>query len=201
MSEIRLLADDLVARCKAWGTRSSDDYVALKKENSRQYARPGIAENPDAQIMGRMGECAFCLWLEIDPLTALDWTPQCDSGFDVLWKGKRIDVKTNGGFPPLLMWPVTKNHFLQTSPADIFVLVGGGDRPLMTIEGWIGRGHFIRLCHVAPTPKQRLDPGTKYMPAKELIPMSHWHSPPDIAMAKLSIIHEKQYEYISEQWS
>ena len=99
------------------------------------------------QAMGKLGEVAFCLWANLDPDRALDWSPRLDRGYDVQLNRARIDVKTTG--TDCLIWPVTKNHFLNTAPIDIFVLVEAAERPIVYLSGWINKARFIRDHEVA----------------------------------------------------
>jgi hypothetical protein len=146
-----------------WGERSVLGYAKKQKEKSRALARPGIDKSVRHQAMGKVCECAFCLYIGRDPKT-LDWGRKCDRGWDVNYRKKLIDVK--GSKTMFLIWPVTKNRFLAKSPADILVGVCARDwffhnDPIVLILGWVTKQRFIREHHTAPPPD--LDPGTKFM--------------------------------------
>lgn len=153
----------------AWAQRSVKGYADKEKEASRAYARPGIDTNPRYQALGRIGECAFCLYVHLSP-KVLDWGPDCDPGWDVKFREKVFDVKTST--TTKLIWPVTKNHFLEPPKADIFVAAHGrdwfyDDKPAVILLGWIPTLVFIREHKIAPPP-DHFDPGTKYMDAEML---------------------------------
>lgn len=156
----------------AWARRSVEGYGRGDKEASRAYARPGVDSNVKLQAMGRMGECAFCLFIGQSP-RVLDWGPLCDAGWDVVHLNRKIDVKTSA--TSKLIWPVTKNHFLGECRTDIFVAVNGAawlfqDMPTYTLLGWTGLSRFISEHRVAPPP-DHFDPETKYMDVKQLFAM------------------------------
>lgn len=155
----------LVDRAIEWGRASVMGYRSGEKEASRQFARPGIAESLDAQAMGRLGEIAFCLWAGVDPNEVLDWGKRPDRGYDMLLGKARIDVKTSG--TDCLIWPVTKNNFLDSAPIDIFVLAGAEERPLIYLLGWVSKRFFVRR-HLSADEAHRFDTGTKYLPADHL---------------------------------
>lgn len=139
------------------------------EKSSRQYARPGIDKSVDAQLLGRAGECAFCCFLNLDPATSLDWSANLDSGWDMVVRGRRIDVKSSG--TEYLMWPVTKNGFLQQCEAHLFVLVSRLEEDLFEIGGWITVANFIANHHTA-RPPAFMDEGTKYLHKSELMDFS-----------------------------
>lgn len=163
-----------------WGERSVEGYANKEKEASRPYARPGIDKDVRLQAMSRIGECAVCIYLNHNP-EDLDWGPKLDRGWDIVDLGKKLDVKTSA--KRLLIWPVTKNNFLDPPKADIFVSVNGRDwlfenRSFVLLLGWVTTQRFIREHKVAPPPAD-LDKGTKYMePAQldqlDINPKANW---------------------------
>jgi hypothetical protein len=198
-SETRPVIDlpwEWLERCFHWGKQSVGGYERKEKEGSRQYARPGIAESVDYQSLGKMGEVAFCLWAGIDP-ERLDWGPKTDNGVDIEHLGHKVDVKASRTM--CLIWPVTKMHFLDRSPADRFVAVNGRERPRMVILGWMPRDRFIKHHKVAPPP-DHWDAGTPYMDAVDLLPMTQFDGPESKAWAELSIIKGIQWKYIQGLW-
>lgn len=157
-------------RSSQWAERSVLGYERGEKERSRTYARPGIDKSVDAQYLGKAGECIYCLHFGIDP-ERLDWSPRCDSGIDVVHLGLSIDVKASN--TEFLMWPVTKNKWLDAVRATIFALVRRIDKPadLFEMSGWVSVKYFIANHNSAPPPKF-LDAGTKHLHESELWPSS-----------------------------
>jgi hypothetical protein len=170
-----------MVRSYAFGEKSVAGYDDGMKEASRHYARPGIDKSPDAQTLGKASEVAFCLDLCLDPLTKLDWTPMPDPGWDLIVRERKIDVK--GSDTEMLMWPVTKNEFLEHCPAHLFVLVRRLSRPhgktmediiacdTFEISGWITVKEFIAKHHVADA-SSWMDENTKHMHMDELRPFT-----------------------------
>ncbi|RXG91560.1 hypothetical protein [Bradyrhizobium zhanjiangense] len=165
-----IVPHEWMERSLRWAERSVLGYERGEKERSRAYARPGIDTSVDAQLLGRAGECAFCLFMHIDP-GRLDWGPSCDKGWDVEFCRQLIDVKaTDTG---AVIWPVTKNHFLADAQADLFASMHRMDRrqpAIFEVGGWCTRAHFVQTHQIAPPPA-RWNPGTKYLPRCALWPM------------------------------
>lgn len=159
------LPREWIDRSQLWAERSVLGYERGEKENSRRYARPGIDRSVSHQFLGRAAECAFCLFLGIDPGADLDWSPRPDLGWDVERFGLRIDVK--GTRTAYLMWPVTKNGFLYQCEAHVFALVRQIEPDLYEMSGWLTLQEFIDRHHDA-TAQDRLDEGTKFLHAREL---------------------------------
>jgi hypothetical protein len=182
MRPIVRVPPDLAERCQEWAHRSVAGYANGDKENSRQYARPGVDRDPDMQFRGKAGECAYALFFGLDPYSAIDWSPRLDHGWDIRHLGLLIDVKASD--TPKLMWPRTKRHFLGQTPADIFAFAHRIERSgTFELSGWISVRDFIARHHVAPPPEW-LDPTTQFMNKDELRPLSElidWpiaHLPP-----------------------
>jgi hypothetical protein len=177
MKRLVKLQRQWMVRSFAFAERCVKGYEDGEKDISRQYERPGIATSLDAQTLGKAAECAFCIDNDLDPMTALDWTPKLDPGWDVVIRERKIDVK--GTDTEMLMWPVTKNAFLEQCPADLFVLVRRLVRPrtktmkdileadTFEVSGWVTVKEFIAKHHTAPPPSW-LDAGTKHMHMDEL---------------------------------
>jgi hypothetical protein len=169
----------LMARSLEFAQRSVLGYERGEKEASRAHARPGIDKSVDEQMKGKAGECAFCQFVGVSPLTELDWTPKTDLGWDLIWRTRKIDVKTTD--TSALIWPVTKG-WLEECKANVFVLVRRIAKPrrdeladnialqrydTFEISGWITVKDFIAQHRVADE-QHRFDTGTKYMPAETL---------------------------------
>jgi hypothetical protein len=164
-----------MVRSLAWAERSVRGYANCEKESSRAYARPGIDRSVDAQLLGKAGECAFCLFTGIDP-ERLDWGARCDNGWDVVEFNRRIDVKASG--TEHLIWPVTKNSFLMSTPAELFTAVRRPnklERDLYEMAGWVTVTHFRTNHHIAPPP-EGFDRGTKHLANDELWEMESLRS-------------------------
>jgi len=166
-----------MVRSFAFAERCVAGYERGDKDVSRQYERPGIATNLDAQTLGKAAECAFCIDNHLDPQTALTWDENLDPGWDVVIRERKIDVK--GTDTEMLMWPVTKNDFLDQCPADLFVLVRRLVRPrsktmddilacdTFEISGWVTVKEFIKNHHVADA-SSWMDENTKHLHMNEL---------------------------------
>src|SRR5215204_3436148 len=93
MTSITLTSDEM-ARC--W--RHGEQFVAASKAklNPRSLAvagHRGAQFDVGKQARARMAEVAACRWLELDPMLALNWTQYADGGFDLRYRGVRVDVK------------------------------------------------------------------------------------------------------------
>ena len=193
------LMEPWLRRSRQWGERSSLDYILGKKEASRKYARPGIDTDPKWQILGKMGECAYALYLRLDPYESIDWGPVCDRGIDLLppkqladhlVKHIGIDVKTST--TDYLIWPVTKTF---QSPADIFTLAVPIEHGSITFElcGWVTVDQFTKHHDTAPPPNH-FDPGTPHLHRSML-----WPATDLIAPNALDIIRDKAQREIIKQ--
>lgn len=104
-----------------------EGYRLGRKEFSRRMQVPGkpaIWGNAGVQYTGRLGEIAWCLYLNLEPDTALDWSAWCDHGADFTIGKHAIDVKTtNHAHGSRLIWPVSKTRFAREC-----VTSDGGDR-------------------------------------------------------------------------
>jgi hypothetical protein len=156
------LPGDLFARCIDWGARSVLGYERGEKESSRQYARPGIDKSISKQALGKLAECAFCIYYNLDP-DLLDWSPRLDRGWDCELFRVRVDVK--GSDTEYLIWPVTKDWVPDNF--NLFAQVQRLEENLFAIGGWCLRRNFFKRCHVAPPPDW-LDPWTKHLHWTEL---------------------------------
>lgn len=159
------LSQELEAACVAWGARSCGGYTRGEKNGSLIYARPGIAQSVPHQAMGKMGECAFCLWVGLDPRKDVDWSPKLDPGWDFILNGAKVDVKASA--TRKLMWPVTKNAFLPAAPFHFLVLVEVRNPPVCMISGFASKPEFIARHKIADG-STNLDAGTKYLDRQDL---------------------------------
>jgi hypothetical protein len=172
-------------RCNEHGERIVAGYAAGQNARSKACAVPGrepIHDKPEEQARGRMYECAFCLWAGLDPAVFLNWTDYADSGFDLIagrTKQYRYDIK--GSWSPTstaLIWPLSKNHFLNELRADLFVFVRRArerrenDELAFEHVGWISVENFREFHSIADAERRpRFEPGTKYIDQSWLGPM------------------------------
>lgn len=113
-----------VSKCEDFANRVCASYAAGMKEASRSLSVPGkarIDQDKKVQYVGRVAEYAACLYLGIDPLRSLNWSSQCDHGYDFNYMGKSFDVKASSHpAATRLIWPVSKKHFLHKA-AQVFI--------------------------------------------------------------------------------
>lgn len=151
------------------------------KENSKALAfaygdHDPADEDPLVQHAGRLAEIGMAIYLGLDPLEALDWNAKkCDRGFDINYDGLLIDVKSSPHpYAKLLIWPFTKNHIFDQSPAHVLAFVpieqsvpkeGNPD-----FRGWIWKHEFKKRHKVAngTIPNDKIHPGTRYMHQDDL---------------------------------
>lgn len=153
-------------------------YLAGKKESSRNLGikqKVPIYSDVQTQYVGRVGEVATCLYLELDPIKTLDWNAnRLDPGYDITLKNHHtIDVKSTAHpNATRLIWPLTKMRKLPFA-ADIFVfakvLKKDGDKmgQIVQLVGCVAKQRFIDQKIVARAMPGLVD-GTPYMPETSL---------------------------------
>jgi hypothetical protein len=165
-------------RSLMYAEKAVPSYDNPKKDKS--WARPGVI-SINRQMLGKAGECVFCLFQNLDPDEMLNWiTPWPDVGWDLIIRERKVDVKTSD--TEYLIWNVLKNKELPKCPADLFVLVRRLRHPtekqkedqkvLLTLDefevsGWISVKEFIAKHHSAPA-GHWMDEHTKHMHMDEL---------------------------------
>lgn len=167
----------LTSRCDDFGVAVCQSYAAGMKEWSKGLALEGrepIHNKPSVQALGRLCECAVCLYFKIG-CDVLDWSDTCDVGHDLMIGGVTIDVK--GSSHPgayRLIWPISKIEFMDKM-ADVLLfarLETNLPRPgSVVLEGWTTKEIFLR-DHKRADPREPLDTGTPYMARKDLIDMT-----------------------------
>lgn len=168
MKPVVRVPHEWMERSLAWAERSVLGYGNGEKERSRAYARPGIDKSIDAQLLGKAGECGFCLHMGIDP-EELDWGPKTDVGWDVkLYARLCVDVKATD--TEYLIWPVTKNGFFDRPKAHIYALARRLKPDVFEMSGWVRARYFIQHHKTAPPPTH-FDAGTKCMHHSVLWPI------------------------------
>jgi hypothetical protein len=160
------LSDEWIARSFAFAKQTVEGYVNGDKPASLAMACTDIAFNLEEQAYGRMSECAFAVFCGLNPGRALDWGPKADSGFDLVWRGHRWDVKSTHAGGKFLLWPVTKNHVYDEKAFDRLVLVKH-KAPNFLIRGWISKADFRDRKRVAGQ-GHKLFPGTWFVDQTEL---------------------------------
>jgi hypothetical protein len=103
--------------------------------------------NRKTQTLAKLAEITFCKWARLDYRQVLDWYGEPDKGTDVVFAGKRWDVKhtEHGSY---LLWPYNKVHTLELGNSiktkknfNAFALVIGGPYE-QEIVGWCTREFF-----------------------------------------------------------
>lgn len=143
-----------------------------------QIATHGIENNPEALLDARGAEVALCLYLGLDPMTAMLWQRHGDPGYDVRSpKPHFYDVKHVFWHRRLLIWPVKKNNKFERYQFDRLVLVRG-HMPEFEICGWATKDKF-RAQRLTSGPGHKLpDVGTWHMDIDQLNDpalLRRWH--------------------------
>lgn len=163
------LPDRLVARCDKFAHRILADF----ERSPNPYSRDGIERDWNKQALAKMGECAACLYFELDPETALTWDARPDPGFDLIAAGgQRIDIKTVKHEKHFLLWSRSKNQIYHRKEFDVLLHVKE-NLPNFIIWGWITKTDFYNLKKVAPEPPgHRLQPDTWFVHESRLNPIA-----------------------------
>ena len=120
----------LLDKCRDYGEAVVKSYAAGHNPRSRTFVTPGnpIFDDVNAQMMGKVCECAGALALELEPDEVLNWTSYADKGFDFQYREHFPDVKgTWHPYGKRMIWPIKKNHFFHTTSATLFILVKAKD--------------------------------------------------------------------------
>jgi hypothetical protein len=160
------LPSDLIERSKCYGEQVVVGYRRGDNPNSFDVSSHGAEFNVALQSHARMAECAFCEWAGIDANLALDWSRTTDDGWDVIYTGKRVDIKGTRAHGRYLIWPLNKRHIWNNKPFDYLALVRGDD-PIFEVVGWVSKRRFEANFQTAG-PDHVLDAGTWHMHAKDL---------------------------------
>ena len=150
-----------------------EGYRLGRKEFSRRMQVPGkpaIWGNAGVQYTGRLGEIAWCLYLNLEPETALDWSAWCDHGADFMIGKHAVDVKTtNHAHGSRLIWPVSKNDYWNKKAFTALALARVEEGDVVRLMGIVSKTRFAREC-VTSDGGDRLVPGTRFMHAERLCP-------------------------------
>lgn len=172
-SKIITLDADLVLRCKRYGPAinanlANPDSRFMGDVLSAALTSHGIENKPEMQADAKGAECAYAIFVDLNPITDLQWE-HADNGKDIIWKQIRVDVKHTPYANGRLVWPINKNRLLATKRFDVFVLVTGR-LPTFEIRKWIRRDVFLE-SHSIEVAGGKLTPGTWYMTQDELWPI------------------------------
>jgi len=168
MSNSVIVPEWLMGKCHWFGQQVVEDYLAGRNPESRALAMNGVDKDVGMQTMGRVAECAVCLWAGLDPLQALNWSRHCDVGYDVMLKGYRFDIKASRNGAQYLIWPLTKNTLFDAKPFDALGFVRVDDNTC-DLVGWIDKPIF-RKHHQTADENHKLLCGTWFMPCSRLYP-------------------------------
>jgi hypothetical protein len=165
-----VLSVEIMQRCDDYGLVQATAYATGLSSTAR--SSHGIERDPVRLALARKAECALCVALALDPLTALDWSQYPDPGFDAKWFGVRIDVKQTVWRNRYLCYPGAKVVDFHRHGVDIFVLVKS-DPPLFRLAGFVTKARFKAKHQVEPgAPGSKgphgLDAGTWFMHERDL---------------------------------
>jgi len=161
-SNLRIrLPDAWIERSRAFAERLIQSYANGESEASRAVSCFDAERNAEMQANAKMSECAFALFAGLDPETAVHWGARPDKGYDLIWHGKRWDVKATHAGGTRLIWPITKNGIFATKPIDALVLVKHKP-PNFLVRGWIGKAEFYVRKEIAGE-GHKLFPGTWFV--------------------------------------
>lgn len=150
--------------------RVAATYAEGKKTESAKFTMANLT--PDklerAFLVSRMSEIAVCHFLNIHIIHSLDWGYACDRGWDLEYKNVFIDVKASEAREPRLIWPASKNTFLEEANCDVFCLCEV-NFPFIRLHGFCSLKRFIAECHTS-NGKDGLILNTKWMSIEQLTP-------------------------------
>jgi len=115
-----------------------------------------------------MAECAFALYVGLDPLSAVSWENRPDDGKDIYFAGLRWDVKNTSSRGRRLIWPVRKNPIFDSKDFDCLVLVKTAP-PICQICGFTAKAEFYCTYEIAGD-RHKLTKDTWYLDQSELWP-------------------------------
>jgi hypothetical protein len=166
MKPIVQIPQSLIDKCIDHGKRIVATYRNGGNAASLAVSSHGAQHNPHLQATGKIAECAFFLWMGVDPLLFVNWTDHCDRGCDARFHGVRFDIKTTTMRGQYLIWPINKNGFYESKGFDALALI---KLDLCTAEltGWVSKARFLAEHQVADE-AHKLDCGTWYMHEREL---------------------------------
>lgn len=171
MSDDTVLLSDLdLYRCQRFGQLVIDGY----QNGSKSIARSINGAENDVGLIAhsRAAEVAFCYWSDLDPLAMLDWGNRPDPGYDVLARGKKVDIKALRPGYSRLIWPLSKTDMFEEKPFEVlFAVEMDGRRG--TMRRWCTKTEFEAMRQTAGE-GHALQPGTWYVPLDRLHTPGEW---------------------------
>jgi hypothetical protein len=166
MSTIVVVPEIWMRASEAFARQSVDGWRTGRK--SRALSMDGAELNVDLQTMGRIAECAVCLWAGLNPGKILDWSDDFDCGSDLVLQGFRFDIKASRNGSQYLIWPISKNNLFDAKAFDAlgFVRV---DHAHCELVGWTDKEIF-RIHHEIAPEHHKLKCGTWFMHQSRLYP-------------------------------
>lgn len=156
--------------------RIAATYADGKKTASAKLTMANLT--PDklerAFLVSRISEIAVCHFLGIHIIHSLDWSNECDRGWDLQFHDLFIDVKASETPNPRLIWPASKAHFIDEVNCDVFALCGVA-MPRITLHGFCSLNRFRNNC-VTSDGTDGLVKGTLWMRAEHITPPEDFKS-------------------------
>jgi hypothetical protein len=158
----------MVERCEKWGYRMVDIYNSDKRKRGRSL-QVSNTRNLPTQAMSKMAEVAVCLYMDMDPITSINWGFLPDNGLDLrLTNGLTVDAKSsNNSYARRLIWPrssAAKVH--QAADVLVWSRVLPAHRTklgqIVNLVGWIKRDRFIKQMIKAHN-ENNISDGTLYV--------------------------------------
>lgn len=157
------LPSDLVKRCHGFAQLVVDAYARGDNQNSHAYSYRDADKNVTLWQAAKMAECVFALEQGLDPAVDLNWSNRPDR-YDVLLRGKRIEIKSSHPRAQYLICSVAKNGLFDQDSCDIFVMTKINlDYGVGYSVGWITKQEFATAHLVAGPDHPKLDEGTWYV--------------------------------------
>jgi hypothetical protein len=166
-----IISDPLVLRCREYADSNVEAY-ATGKHSAFSVSHNGklrSADDPQAQFVGKLCECAAAIAVDLDPIIAVQWqTVSTDYGHDLTFRDWRIEVK--GSDHPnahCLLWPIAKLKSLAHMRCDTLLLFAWHDvttRNRVQLRCFCSVSMF-RKHHMLEHPSRPhgLTPGTPYL--------------------------------------
>jgi len=142
-------------------------------ECSTYRSTHGVESDVETLANAKRCECAFAIYLGLDPAQAVNWVQAKrgdDDDRDIEWVGKGglrlVDVKSTRRGGQYLFWPIGKNDDFETKKFNTLVLVTHADNEF-EIMGWLTKDEFRAMRQVAPA-GHKLTKGTWHVHQKNI---------------------------------
>jgi len=133
----------------------------------------GIERDVKKLANAKRCECAFCIYLGLDPGVAVNWVQAKrgdDDDRDIKWEGggilRLVDVKSTRRGGQYLFWPIGKNAVFEKKKFNTLALVTH-DGNEFEIMGWLTKDEFRDMRQVAPA-GHKLTKGTWHVHQKNI---------------------------------